>query len=251
MSASHSWETRGQKRHHDWDVTSEEEEEESDKFGDCFEEVDWDAEDENLIDWDAAGPQASGDELAQQLLSLLNRGMLSAKHVCILSFFASKAGAQGFVCNLAKKPDSPSGHFQRHLDKELGWKDEVKDLYCLEAPGHNRYDKDRVVHKLDSIPVHELIAEEVSENPSLIDKLTNLVTKREWTIDYYENPIVTGHPDEPVFPLGLYADFVNHSKIDAVCGITIQNLVSGTRHLSISLKRSLLCRCGCFGADSS
>ena len=40
---------------------------------------------------------------------------------------------------------------------------------------------------------------------------------------------------------------MNHSKIDAICGITIHNLVSGTRRLSISLRRSLLCRCGCRG----
>jgi len=85
------------------------------------------------------------------------------------------------------------------LDKELGWKDEVKDLYCLEAPGHHRYDKDRTVHKLDCIPVHELLAEEVSENPGLVTKLATLVKTREWTSDYYENPIVTAHPDEPVF----------------------------------------------------
>ena len=84
MSASHSWETRGQKRQHDWDVPSEEEDD--DMFEDCFEEVDWSAENENLIDWDAAGPQAAGDELAQQLISLLNRGMLSATHICILYF---------------------------------------------------------------------------------------------------------------------------------------------------------------------
>ena len=75
----------------------------------------------------------------------------------------------------------------------------MEDLCCLEAPGHHRYDKDRTVHKLDCIPVHELLAEEVSENPGLVTKLATLVKKREWTSDYYDNPIVTAHPDEPVF----------------------------------------------------
>ena len=76
------------------------------------------------IDWNKVSPEEAGDELAEQLLAMLNRGQLSARGVCTLSFLATKAGAQGPVQKLAFSPAAASGHFQRHLDSVLGYQSE-------------------------------------------------------------------------------------------------------------------------------
>ena len=188
----------------------------------------------------------AGNELAKELPPLQNRGVLSAKNVCVLRLLlAGRAGAQGFVNKLAFKPSSLSGHFQRHLDVVLLEKDERIPLYSVCVPGHNRYDKARVEHRIETLPLHEQIASEVANTPGIKARLKTLVDKGEWARDYYEHPIVTAHPDEVVFPLSLYVDGVAHSKVDNVLGITITNMVTGTRHLCVALRKSLCCRCGC------
>ena len=81
----------------DWDVSSDEGEE----------GMGWN--DEQDVNPQDAPPEAAGDMLATKLLRLLNTGGLSAKSVCALSFFAAKAGAVGFVKQLAYNPNAQSG----------------------------------------------------------------------------------------------------------------------------------------------
>ena len=107
-ASSHEWE-RGA---HVWEVDSD--------FGDGHHEWE-DSDSDDDIDWNTLSPEQSGDELADRLLSMLNRGALTAKAVCIISYFAFRAGALGYVKKLAHNPDAPSGHFQRHLDIALAF----------------------------------------------------------------------------------------------------------------------------------
>ena len=64
--------------------------------------------------------EEAGDLLVQRLLELHYTNRLSAKGVCVLSWWASKAGACGPVSDFAVLPSSQSGVFQRHLDKVAG-----------------------------------------------------------------------------------------------------------------------------------
>ena len=155
-------------------------------------------------------PEAAGDKLAEELLSLLEKGeakgTLSAKAVCVLSYYATQAGAQGFVTKLAFRPDAPSGHYQRHLDDVLGYKLEAKSVYEVFAPGHDKYGMERCVHTLHTLPLHEELAKEVAENPGLGTELAQLVRTQHWAQDYYQHPVVVANPTESVYPLALYLD---------------------------------------------
>ena len=102
-ASSHEWDHGG----HEWDHDSE-----SDGPG-------WESSSDDEISWENMTSQQAGDELAERRLSMLNRGSLSAKAVCTLALFATKAGAQGFVKSLYFNPDVASGHFQRHIDSAL------------------------------------------------------------------------------------------------------------------------------------
>ena len=103
------------------------------------------------------------------------------------------------------------------------------------------------MHKLAVLPMHEAVAEEAAGIPGFAQRLYELSSNNEWGSDYYNHPVVIANPGEAVYPMSIYLDSVNHSKVDSVCGITIQNMVSGTRHLCVVLRKSRLCRCGCRG----
>ena len=178
---------------------------------------------------------------------MLNRGSLSAKAVCTLAFFATKAGAQGFVKRLSFNPDAASGHFQRHIDSVLLFSEDKKKLYELTCPGHTRYDKDRVTHTIHTVPLHEALANEVADHPEMASTLKAMTENREWSVDAYSHPVVRANPGDDVYPLSLYLDGISHTKVDNVLGITISSLVSGNRHLCVVLRKTILCRCGCRG----
>jgi len=233
-SSSHAWE----QEHHPWDEESSDSD--IDPRG-------WDVDsDDDATDWSKLTPEQMGDELAARLLSLQNSGSpVTAKAVCCLAFFAKGAGAAGFVGKLAHHPEASSGHYQRHLDAVLHFSEDKLRLYEITCPGHARHDKEMVQHTISAMPLHEELARELAENADEMKaKLHTMVNSRELPDDYYEHPIVRANPGEAVYPLSLYLDGIAHSKVDNVLGITISNMVTGTRHLCIALRKSLLCRCG-------
>ena len=61
---------------------------------------------------DPEGAEA-GDVLGQTLLNMLLAGKMSAKSLCTISYWATRAGAQGGVTKFALSPDSQSGKFQQ------------------------------------------------------------------------------------------------------------------------------------------
>jgi hypothetical protein len=69
----------------------------------------WEDSDSAEDDDSAMTPAQAGDALAETLLSLQNRGIISARWVCTLAFLSEKAGANGFVQKLSFHPNSNSG----------------------------------------------------------------------------------------------------------------------------------------------
>ena len=51
------------------------------------------ADESDPIDYESFSPAECGDELFNLLVELKKRSTLSARHVCVLSFWASRAGA--------------------------------------------------------------------------------------------------------------------------------------------------------------
>ena len=52
-------------------------------------------------------------------------------------------------------------------------------------------------------------------------------------------------PGEGVIPLSLYMDGVPYSHTDSVIGVWICNMLTGVRHLSLVIRKRLVCKCGC------
>ena len=58
-------------------------------------------------DTGAMGADGAGGELARLLIDAKLSGRLSARQVCVLSFYAVRAGAVGFAHQLAVRRDAP------------------------------------------------------------------------------------------------------------------------------------------------
>ena len=73
------------------------------------------------IDYKNPGADLAADELLSCLVSLKENGILSAKHVCTLAYWASHAGAKGeHIDKLGLRPDQNSGRYSSHYDKWAG-----------------------------------------------------------------------------------------------------------------------------------
>jgi hypothetical protein len=184
----------------------------------------------------------AGHELAELLLQLHTSGRLSAKDTCLLSHWATKAGAVGPARSLAKGPGAPSGHYQRHLDRAAGLRGSSDEFYALQIPGHTKHSVQRVSNLVRVVPPHEILHKEHAENPDLAAKLED----PDWPPHFANHKIMKGSPGS-VVPLALYLDAAQYATRGAVLLFVICNLLSGARHLCCVLKKKDMCRCGCRG----
>ena len=88
--------------------------------------------------------ETAGEEFLSYLLKLRASGKLHANDVCILSFWAARAGAAGRVRKVGMGPGKASGNYARHLDKVLDVKLPVP-VYNLHAPGRERQEATRSI----------------------------------------------------------------------------------------------------------
>ena len=205
---------------------------------------------EEQFSYDAVNPDAAGQQLADMLTDLKQRGTISAKQCCILAYWASKAGARGRVNALAFRPDCPwTGHYSRHFDSVMGTKPkEGVSWYELCVPSHRRFDDERSPVDLSGIPPLEAFEEEFVTKGNVADLLATAVAQKKLPPCYHAHPAVSGAPaGVPVFPLAIYIDAVAFTRGDSAIGFWVYCVLTGTRHLSFVLRRSEMCQCGCRG----
>jgi hypothetical protein len=65
-------------------------------------------------------PEEAGELLLMFLLELCYTHSVNARSLCVICYWAAKAGALGPAVNYSLKPDSASGHFQRKVDSVTG-----------------------------------------------------------------------------------------------------------------------------------
>ena len=225
---------------HSWEMPTEHSWEEGGDF-----EEHWG---EGLED-DAREPSSTkeaGDELASYLVAEYVEGKLSAKAVCCIAYWASKAGAQGAVSDLSLKPNSPSGHFARHLRKLLRVSEQAKRLYEVKCPGHCKHSMSRSTITLLANPPHEALHKEVAARPQIHDEHKSMIDKNEYAQLYYQHPVAIATQYRAI-PMALYMDGVPYTKGDSVLGVFVYNLVTNNRHLVLVLRKSRVCACGCKG----
>jgi hypothetical protein len=203
-------------------------------------------------DANAAAQLAAGHEFAELLIQLNVEGKLSAKDTCLLSYWASRAGAQGPVADLAYRPTGAtrvsSGHYQRHLDKKAGLRGNTEDFYNILVPGHTKHSGARSVHTVKVYPPHERLHKEAVENPALLAEAR--AQEATWPPSFKAHKVVRGAPagGPPVIPLAFYLDGAQYTKAGAtVLVFVVCNIASGSRHLVAVLKKKDMCRCGCRG----
>ena len=193
-------------------------------------------------------PHEAGTEFADLLLNLKSKGKLTAKDVCSLCWYASAAQIVGLANDMAMPPWSRTGHFQRKLDSVCGFGSKLEDGYTLQVPGCDRFsDDDRCPVDLPCLPMHEALQQEVDDNPSIIkDCKKKSLAGQDWSRMYKEHPVVrAASAEDVVFPIAIYSDGVAFSKRDGIHAFYAYNLVTGTRHLLMPLRKSDCCQCPC------
>jgi hypothetical protein len=205
----------------------------------------WDhaADDDSDWDGDALSP---GHEFVEYVLNLVRVRQISDKECCTIMHYAFSAGiseAHPYKLN----PESPSGHFSRKLKAALGHTAANPDLYELDFPGHCRRTAERVVTKTWTLPGHEHLALDISEDPSCRTRLYEMRRDRELPPVYWQHPTVQENPDEPVYPIAFYLDGVSYSNTDTVLGLWLVNLVTNVRYCMATIRKRMLCQCGCRG----
>ena len=66
--------------------------------------------------------------------------------------------------------------------------------------------------------------------------------------EYYHHPVVENRAeDELILPLAFFIDAVPYSQVDSVVGFWVINMITNRRCLLATLRRCMLCRCGCRG----
>ena len=73
-------------------------------------------DEERAFDYDKVSEEVALEELGNMLLDLKFKKVLNATHVCILSFWAWKAGLGGIFPELGLKPNAQSGKFSEKFD---------------------------------------------------------------------------------------------------------------------------------------
>lgn len=190
-------------------------------------------------------PEEAGELLLMFLLELFYTHLLSARSLCVICYWAAKAGALGPVANFSLKPDSASGHFQRKVDSVTGinLRTASERMYKVPVPQHNKYDLSRTSHKMVVQLPHECFVEEVTEN---LHAATGPLDP-EWTEQYRQHPVVLRNPGATVMPYAFYLDGISFTNTDSLLGMFVYSLYSLKRHLCCVIRRSNFCKCGCKG----
>jgi hypothetical protein len=204
-----------------------------------------DSDDSDIEDLSEAESSA---EFMNFLVHLKMTGVLAAKAVCILSFWAKRGGLISPGDALALSPHRTGGAFSAHFDKVIGIDVAMREnWYMLDVPGHSKHDVSRCIKKVAVKPAHESLADELAETVGIMQLLADRVRTEEWADNFLEHEHVKLHGPENVIPIGLYVDGVQYQRRNNTIGFWCVNLITQRRHLMVVLQKRDLCRCGCKG----
>ena len=211
----------------------------------------WDIPEDDLSSDEELTVEGDRGKAAQEFIDLLlllyTSSQISAQHFAVLCYYAHWGGLS-HVGEFAHPPGKPSGHYQRHLGKVLGF-DEIKArFYSLDVVGAKPGQANRSVLSIPARPPHEVVEAETShtDDTSLI-KLMEAKQGNLLPPSYHTHPLVVNHPDDAVMPWGLYLDGVPYSNTDTCLAIWLINLLTGGRTLLTLMRKKCSCSCGCRG----
>ena len=221
-----------------WETWGEDEDEDDLRKWDELEELDY----ENL----PAG--VAEEEFVRMLVDLKWTGVLSARQVCTLAFWASRAGARGSIAKLAERPDAQTGKFARRFDKVIGTKPADVPAYNVPTIRRPRTSASRTLEPIPVILPIEAVEEELEQSLGPVTELREAIAAEELPPFYTQHPLVRdAPPNVDIHPVALYMDGVSFQRQDGVLGIWLHMLLSTSRHLLCVVRKSELCTCGCKG----
>ena len=187
-----------------------------------------------------------GTQFVRFITGLLLVRCINAKQFCLIMWFAFHAGVET-ARRYKLRPAAKSGHYTRKVRTSLG-------LYCddgtykFKLAGRMSKKLGRLKVDAHAFPMHEAMQEGIQNDKKLLPKLAELVENRELPECYFQHPVVQRHfGTRPVIPYGIFTDGVPYSLTDSVCGFWLVNMVSGERHLCLTLRKRTCCKCGCRG----
>lgn len=191
--------------------------------------------------------EEAGRFLTAFLLSQHFAGKLSAKSLCIIAWWASRAGAKGSVADFALNPKSTGGHFQRKVDTVCGVSLKKHKFYEVSVPSHSRADYSRTSLPHPMRLPHEVVEELAQKTPDLAEKLRQARRSGSLPPAYETHSVVVQHPADAVVPLALFVDGVQFTRRANMVGFFLYDLLTSERRLLTVVRKSLLCTCGCKG----
>lgn len=192
---------------------------------------------------DEVAPLSPGAELVAYMTELYMQRKITAKDMCLLSYWAGQAGVAE-VQPHAFRPNAPSGHYQRHLNSSLEFLRDQSALYSMSMPSYQHSVVDRGEHMLHVIPPHEAVASSMTDASARV-QFSGLLNDNAMPTAYTSHPLVQAHPG--VRPLSLFVDGVPYSEHDGVTGFWVVCEVTGMRWCCAVVRKHLLCVCGCKG----
>lgn len=183
-----------------------------------------------------------GRGLRSYLLAQYKKGAFTAKDLCVVAWHCVQAGAEG-VDDLSLNPNSPSGHFSRHIRKVVQMRAE-STFYTAKIP---MWDHDTQSRYLADFPFnlpHDILMSEFEKAPATFDvnnyDLSNLPPH------FYDHEVVK-ESGPRVVPLGYFSDGVPYTKSDSFISYYLSNMNTGQRFMICSLRKSDCCQCSCRG----
>ena len=174
----------------------------------------------------------------ESVLALWHVSAVSSEVVCTI--FWAKAGLQGDVPRLALSPGGRSGNYKRYLDKCLGHAKGRQLHNLLPVIGHKRHDLTRTVHDVPTLPMHEVLANELRDSVTVPFKLEEARENGSLRRAYWDHPVVKAS-STPVLPVAVFMDGVAYSHTDSVLGAWAINMISQKRHVVALIRKRQMC----------
>jgi len=144
------------------------------------------SESEFEFDHEDVTPAQAVELLAEYIIDLKLRGVLSATQACVLCHWAKKAGLEGTVALLAMPPlpqrataaerkKDQTGAFSRKFDQVTGIMEEADDFYLMRTPCSFRSEGVRSNSEIVVWPPLEALAEEIDANSEMADELQKFI----------------------------------------------------------------------------
>ena len=182
------------------------------------------------------------------MIKLLMSSTISAMTFSVIMFYANKAGIKE-ARSYGVRPGQHTGNYSRKVKQALGWNKRSEDLYYIDLPGHSKHDLERTPQLMPVMPAFEQMNEDLKDAAGDRTQFRErLEQPGGLPPNYWNHPIVQSRSEgELVWPYAIYMDGVPYSHTDSVIGFWISNLITGKRYLIVTLRKRIICQCGCRG----